>query len=91
MGKYRVTIERQAKTDIEVHIKRGDKALLKRLFRILDELEEHPETGIGQPEQLKYHLNGYWSRRISTVHRLIYKIDNDHVEVLVISAFGHYE
>jgi len=53
-------------------------------------LEEHPETGIGQPEQLKHNLSGYWSRRINQKDRLIYRIDEVIVTVFVISASSHY-
>lgn len=91
MGRYRVVIEKQAQADIEIHLKSGDKNSIKRLFRILDELEIHPESGTGRPERLKYAFTGYWSRRITERHRLIYKIDGEQVTVFVISAFGHYE
>ncbi|RYE53247.1 MAG: Txe/YoeB family addiction module toxin, partial [Sphingobacteriales bacterium] len=51
---------------------------------------EHPYIGIGQPEQLKHNLQGFWSRRINQKDRMIYCVDNDTVIVEVVSAVGHY-
>lgn len=44
-----------------------------------------------QPEQLKHNLAGFWSRRISQEHRLVYAVDEKTVIVTVISAKGHYQ
>jgi len=74
--------------DIDFHKKTGNKAVLKKLFVLLDELTEHPFTGTGKPEQLKYILAGSWSRRINQEHRLIYEV-MDHT-ILIYSAKGHY-
>lgn len=90
MAKYRVVLTRQAKEHLTAHRKSGDKAVAKRIDRILAELCEHPETGAGNPERLRFQLSGFWSRRISLEHRIIYRIENDTVEVTVVSAFGHY-
>jgi toxin YoeB len=56
----------------------------------LDELREHPKTGTGKPEQLKHYEIPTWSRRITDNHRLIYRIEEDRVIVLVLSFWGHY-
>ncbi len=90
MGKFRVEIERQAEEHIRRHHKAGNKVTLKRMSIIIEELSEHPYTGTGQPEQLKYELSGFWSRRINRKDRLVYKVDKDIVLVLVVSAMGHY-
>lgn len=50
----------------------------------------HPETGTGQPEQLKHHLSGLYSRRINQKHRLVYSISDEVVIVHVLSAWAHY-
>ena len=55
------------------------------------ELTEHPLTGSGKPEALKYELTGFWSREINSKDRLIYKVNDEMVTVLVISAMGHYD
>ena len=62
-----------------------------KFLKLLVELEEHPTTGTGKPEYLKYDKRGIWSRRISKKHRLVYKIYDDIVMVQVISTYGHYE
>ena len=57
----------------------------------MEELEEHPTTGSGNPEQLKHELSGYWSRKINKKDRLIYQIIETDVLVVIVSALGHYE
>ena len=59
-------------------------------MKILNELKEHPYTGTGNPEELKYELSGFWSRRINKKDRLIYEVQEEVVTVFVVSAFGHY-
>ncbi len=67
-----------------------DKILHKNLCRILKEMQrEDPQNGIGKPEQLKYELSGYWSRKLSQYDRLIYKFDEDSIHIFAIG--GHYE
>lgn len=57
---------------------------------LFEELQLHPKTGTGQMEQLRGNLNGFWSRRIDKGSRLIYKIEEEVVTVIVISFKGHY-
>jgi toxin YoeB len=64
---------------------------MKKLNIILEELEIHPQTGTGNPEQLKHQLSGFWSRRINKKDRLIYEIIEEPEKlVVVVSALGHY-
>ncbi len=90
MGKYFVEVEKQAKKELEIQYKSGDRASIKRINQIFIELSEHPEIGIGKPERLKFELSGFWSRQINRKDRLIYKIEENIVTVTVISALGHY-
>jgi len=90
MGKYSIAVEKSAQKELQDLYKSGDKASIKKVKQIFDELEEHPQTGTGQPEQLKYSLSGYWSRRINQKDRLIYRIDEAIVTVFVIAASSHY-
>ena len=80
----------KANKGLKNFIKAGDKATLKKLNTLLDELYDHPKTGTGKPEQLKGYLNR-WSRRITEKHRLVYEIQEEIVIVLVISVYGHYD
>ncbi|PKG44205.1 Txe/YoeB family addiction module toxin [Psychroflexus sp. MES1-P1E] len=54
-----------------------DKKLLKRVNVLIKSCRRTPFEGIGKPEALKGDLQGYWSRRITTEHRLVYKYEND--------------
>jgi toxin YoeB len=91
MGKYFVDIKDEAKIHFLKIYKSGDQATIKRLEIIIKELTQHPTTGIGKPELLKYNLSGYWSRRINKKDRIIYEIiEEPERMVVVISALGHY-
>lgn len=64
----------------------------KRLARINDlikDISRTPYTGLGKPEPLKYKYKGYWSRRITDEHRLIYQVKGD--ELLILKCRFHYD
>uniref|UniRef100_UPI0034A4C0CB Txe/YoeB family addiction module toxin n=1 Tax=Phocaeicola sp. RTP21359st1_F5_RTP21360_211022 TaxID=3143195 RepID=UPI0034A4C0CB len=63
---------------------------VKKLNALLEEIKEHPTTGTGQVEVLKHYKEETWSRRINKEHRLVYRVYEDIVEVLIISVYGHY-
>jgi len=91
MGKFRIEIDDDAKLDIAKIYKSGDRASIKKLEKIVLELEIHPTTGTGNPEPLKHNLSGFWSRRINKKDRLIYEIIEEPEQlVVVVSALGHY-
>ncbi len=50
-----------------------DPAVLKRINAIITETQRHPFKGIGKPEPLRNELSGWWSRRITQEHRLVYR------------------
>jgi len=87
---YKLIVQPEAENHLITHAKAGNKILLKKIRTLFQELEEHPETGTGKPEKLKYKNEEYWSRRIDNRHRMEYVIDNDKVIVFVISLWGHY-
>ena len=66
-------------------------AAVKKLAKLLEEVSEHPRSGTGQCEQLKGFGGNVYSRRITQEHRLVYRIYDDVIEVLVLSVFGHYK
>lgn len=86
---YRLDFTKQAQDDIDFHKKSGNKAVIKKLLTLLEELTEHPFTGTGKPEALKYDLAGLWSRRINHEHRLVYEVVGNTI-VIIIAAKGHY-
>lgn len=88
---YSIELTLDAENDIEKLKKSGDKKVLIKIDKLLNELREHPTSGIGKPEQLKYYEIPTWSRRITDKHRLVYRIQEDKILVLVLSFWGHYE
>ncbi len=77
-----------------VHWQTVDRKILKRVNVLLKDIARGanasaPNEGIGKPEQLKRGLHGYWSRRITDEHRLVYKVVDD--EVRIASCRFHYE
>ena len=91
MGKFKVIVSNKAKKHILEIQKSGDKASIKKLEIIISELSDHPETGTGKPERLKFEFAGLWSRRINRKDRLVYLIENEIVTVTIASAMGHYD
>ncbi|GGH14570.1 Txe/YoeB family addiction module toxin [Mucilaginibacter phyllosphaerae] len=90
MGQFKLKIEELAQKHLKQHYRSGDKGNIKKIEKILLELSQTPYTGTGSPEQLKYELTGFWSRRINQKDRLIYKVEEGIVTVFVVSAMGHY-
>jgi len=88
---FSIELTPEAEADIEKHKKSGNKKVLIKIDRLLTELREHPTTGTGKPELLKYYKEPTWSRRISDKHRLVYRITEKKIIVLVLSFWGHYD
>lgn len=65
-----------------------DRKVLKRINTLLKDIARNGNEGIGKPEPLKYELAGYWSRRITDEHRLIYKVTED--SILIAACRYHY-
>ena len=66
-----------------------DKKILKKINSLIKDISRNPFQGIGKPEPLKYKYQSYWSRRINSAHRLIYKVKDD--EILIAKCRFHYE
>ena len=90
MGKYSLEISSKARKELQVHYKSGNKSVIRKIEQIFLELSTTPYKGTGNPEALKYELAGYWSRRINRKDRIIYRVYEDRVIVLIVSAIGHY-
>jgi toxin YoeB len=85
---YILQFSQKTEEDLIFHKKSGNKAILKKIIKFLEEIAEHPYSGTGKPEPLKHDLSGKWSRRINLEHRLVYQVIED--KILVLSAKGHY-
>lgn len=66
-----------------------DKKILKKINELLKDISNTPFSGLGKPEPLKHQYQGYWSRRINSEHRLIYKIDKD--DIIIAKCRNHYD
>jgi toxin YoeB len=67
----------------------NDTKTLKKIHRLLKDIDRSPFAGLGKPEPLKFDLSGYWSRRINEVDRLVYSVEKD--TVIVIACRSHYQ
>ena len=69
---------------------KNEPRLVKKVFELIIDIHKHRFDGIGKPEGLKHQYKGYWSRRITDEHRLIYKVlPGD--DIFILSVHGHYE
>lgn len=59
-----------------------DKKILKRINDLINDIKRSPFSGIGKPEPLKFQLHGYWSRRINSEHRLVYKYEGGVITII---------
>ena len=66
-----------------------DKKVLKQINALIKDVQRNPYEGIGKPEPLKGNLNGWWSRRIDEMHRIVY-CEKDGA-IIIASCKGHYE
>jgi toxin YoeB len=78
----------KALDDIDFWKKSGNRSVQSKITKLLESICKTPYSGIGKPEPLKHELSGYWSRRISNEHRLVYKVINNRVKI--ISLRYHY-
>ncbi len=65
-----------------------DKAILQRINTLIKAIKRDPFKGIGDPEPLRHNWRGYWSRRITREHRLVYKVETD--ALLIAQCRYHY-
>jgi len=65
-----------------------DKKILKRINLLIKDISREPYKGLGEPEALKYNWSGYYSRRITLEHRLVYKVVDN--EIRIAQCRYHY-
>jgi len=63
--------------DDYLYWQRTDRKILERINKLIKEIQRTPFEGTGKPEPLRHGLSGYWSRRITDEHRIVYKIEKD--------------
>jgi toxin YoeB len=67
---------------------RIDPKVIDRINLLLKEISRHPYVGVGKPEPLKHALAGFWSRRITAQHRIVYKRSGN--QILIAQLRYHY-
>jgi toxin YoeB len=65
-----------------------DRRTVERINTLIRETQREPFAGIGKPEPLKHALAGYWSRRITEEHRMVYRVEGD--ALLIAQLRYHY-
>ncbi|NEN76148.1 Txe/YoeB family addiction module toxin [Pelistega sp. NLN82] len=65
-----------------------DEQILKRINKLIKDIQRTPFEGLGKPELLKFNLSGFWSRRITEEHRLVYEVQAD--SLFIIACRYHY-
>ena len=71
-----------------LHWQETDRKLLERINTLIREIARDPTRGIGKPEPLKHALSGYWSRRITDEHRIVYKVQEG--TLVIVQLRFHY-
>jgi toxin YoeB len=71
-----------------LHWQATDRQRIRRINALINEIMRQPFSGIGKPEPLKHALQGYWSRRIDSEHRIVYRVSED--SLLIAQLRYHY-
>jgi len=66
-----------------------DKKIHRKIITLINDIIRQPFAGLGKPEPLKHELQGYWSRRITDEHRLVYEVTE--TEIIILSCRFHYD
>ncbi|MDO4724940.1 MAG: Txe/YoeB family addiction module toxin [Comamonadaceae bacterium] len=66
-----------------------DRQVLRKLNRLIRDIQRDPFGGIGKPEALKNELSGFWSRRITDEHRVVYRMEGE--DLVIAQCRGHYD
>jgi toxin YoeB len=64
-----------------LHWQKQDRKMLERIKKLIKQVQRDPFVGVGKPEPLKHALSGFWSRRITDEHRMVYRVTEDALEI----------
>lgn len=76
-----IVLEAAALEDLDHWKNTNNDQVLRKIRQLLENIQQTPFEGIGKPEALKHELAGKWSRRITSEHRLVYKVEEDKIRV----------
>ena len=85
-----IRFTKTALDDLTYWKKNGNKQIQLKIEALLADIAEHPFTGIGKPEPLRFELAGHWSRRINSEPRIVYRVEGEQIVVVIISMRYHY-
>lgn len=74
--------------DDYLYWQQNDKQIVRKINQLIKDIKRDSFEGIGKPEPLKHELNGFWSRRITDEHRLVYQVDGGGLSI--VSCRFHY-
>ncbi|WP_259069001.1 Txe/YoeB family addiction module toxin [Mucilaginibacter sp. X4EP1] len=83
-----IVFSNEALENIEYWKKSGNRKVMEKITSLIEDIQRTPYEGLGKPEPLKHNWNGYWSRRITSEHRLVYKVENE--TILIAQLRFHY-
>ncbi len=72
-----------------LHWQEQDRKTLARVNELIRDTLRNPFSGIGRPEPLKSNLKGWWSRRITQEHRLVYRVEDQ--TLVIMQCRFHYD
>lgn len=68
----------------------SDRKTAQKIISLLEEMASSPFSGKGKPEPLKHEFSGYWSRRINSKDRIVYRVDEQAGVLYIVSMRKHY-
>jgi toxin YoeB len=74
--------------DDYLYWQQNNKQILKKINQLIKDIKREPFSGLGKPEPLKHELSGFWSRRITDEHRLVYEVSDNTISI--VSCRYHY-
>jgi len=86
---YKIVLSKKAEFDLK-SLQKSEPNSYKKAILLIKEIAENPREGRGKPSLKKYGLAGFYSRKISEKHRLVYAINDGVLCVDIVSARGHY-
>ena len=75
-----------------LHWQQEDEKILAAINDLIKDIKRDPFKGLGKPEPLKHDLRGWWSRRITGEHRLVYRLQgkDDGQQLVIVQCRYHY-
>lgn len=67
--------------DDYLYWQKQDRKRVERINKLIQEVKREPFSGLGKPEPLKHALSGFWSRRITDEHRMVYRVEGDSLQL----------